>query len=130
DSKTSMPTANFFFLNPSGVLFGTNAQLNIGGSFHTTTADCVRAIGASCTGPDDGTKLKFFAYPTRQSVLTSDAPAAFGFLNSNPVRIVVQGSTLQVDAGKTLSLVGGQAAFAGETDTALTIAGAGPTSTT
>jgi filamentous hemagglutinin family protein len=130
DSKTFMPSANFFFLNPSGVLFGANARLSIGGSFHTTTADCVRAIGASCSGPDDGTKLKFFADPTRQSVLTADAPAAFGFLNPNPVRIVVQGSTLQVDAGKTLSLVGGQAAFAGEADTGLTIAGTGPASPT
>ncbi len=130
DSKTSMPSANFFLLNPSGVLFGANARLNIGGSFHTTTADCVRAIGASCSGPDDGTKLKFFADPTRASVLTADAPAAFGFLGPNPVRIVVEGSTLEVGAGKTLSLVGGEAPFPGETETGLKIAGAGPTSST
>ncbi len=130
DSKTFMPSANFFLLNPSGVLFGANARLNIGGSFHTTTADCVRAIGASCSGPDDGTKLKFFADPTRESVLTADAPAAFGFLGPNPVRIVVEGSTLEVGAGKTLSLVGGEAPFPGETETGLKIAGAGPTSST
>ena len=123
DSKTDMPAANFFLLNPSGVLIGAGASLNIGGAFRVSTAGCLRAAGANCLSPDDGTKLKFFVDPSRQSVLTADTPAAFGFLTANPVRISVDGSTLQVAKSQTLSLIGGDAPFPGQSDRGLNIKG-------
>jgi large exoprotein involved in heme utilization and adhesion len=57
-----------FLLNPSGVLFGPNAALDIGGSFHVTTADYIRF-------PDGG---MFHANLARPTLLSVAPPAAFG----------------------------------------------------
>jgi filamentous hemagglutinin family protein len=89
--------ANLYLLNPSGVLFGPNASLDVSGSFHVSTADFLRfADGA-----------KFSANLGQESVLTVASPAAFGFLGNHPAMIAIRGSTLQVPDGKTASLVGG-----------------------
>ena len=109
---TGFGTANLFLMNPAGWIFGPSAQLNVGGSFHATTADYIK-LG------NDGI---FFADPAKNSSLTSSAPSAFGFLSANPAPIEVQSGgvnfetdpatplLLQVPEGQTLSLVGGNAA--------------------
>jgi filamentous hemagglutinin family protein len=107
--RSTIPGANLFLLNPSGILFGPNANLDVSGSFHATTADYIRLT--------DG--VRFDAVPSSaDSLLTTAPPAAFGFLTSSPAPIDVQAGTfdfdvfaftnvLQVPAGKTLSFVGG-----------------------
>jgi filamentous hemagglutinin family protein len=76
--RSEIAGANLFLLNPSGVMFGPNAQLDVKGSFHVSTADFLRLA--------DGEK--FFAHLGQQSVLTTAAPAAFGFLgNDQPLNL-------------------------------------------
>src|SRR4051794_21192277 len=89
--------ADLYFLNPAGVMFGPNAQLDVPGSFHVSTAHELRfADGA-----------RFSAIDKASSGLTVAPPEAFGFLDRPAGRIAVDQSQLQLKPGKTLSLVGG-----------------------
>jgi len=92
------PGAHLFLMNPAGIVFGPNAQLNVGGSANFTTADYLRLTD----------NVQFTAIPGPQDALLSAAPvAAFGFLGPNAVAITVQGTQLAVPTDQTLSLVGG-----------------------
>ena len=98
DSATYYPNANLFLMNPNGIIFGSNAVLNVGGSVNFTTADYLRL--------SDG--VRFEALPGTQDALLSTASVdAYGFLGSNPAAIAVQGSQLTVANGTSLSLIGG-----------------------
>src|SRR5215475_1799505 len=69
--RSTIPGADVWLLNPSGVVFGEGATLDVQGSFHAATADYV-----GFQGSDD----RFYANPARTSVLATAPPAAFGFL--------------------------------------------------
>jgi len=96
DGKLSSD-ANFFLVNPNGLLFGRNARLNVNGSFHATTADY---IGLGKTG-------RFAATNPSDSNLTIAPPSAFGFLDTNISPIRIQGNILEVPEEQTLSIIGG-----------------------
>src|SRR5262249_10924552 len=79
--QSTLPGANLYLLNPSGVLFHPNASLDIKGSFHVSTADYLRfADGAT-----------FSTHLGGKSTLTMAPPAAFGFLGNTPAPITIQG---------------------------------------
>src|SRR4030095_2822387 len=40
--NSSIPGANFWFINPNGIIFGSNAVLPTTGSFHASTADYIK----------------------------------------------------------------------------------------
>ncbi|PSB65666.1 hypothetical protein C7B79_04420 [Chroococcidiopsis cubana CCALA 043] len=98
-------TANLFLLNPNGILFGQNASLNIGGSFIATTANSINFA--------DGTQ--FSATPgTGTPLLTVSVPLGLQF-GVNPGNMInrANGVGLQVDAGRTLALIGGNVSLEG-----------------
>jgi filamentous hemagglutinin family protein len=93
---SAIPGANLYLINPSGIVFGPNATVNVSGSFHASTADYLKML--------DG--AKFQATNPDGSTLSAAPPAAFGFLTATPAQISVNGSTLGPVPG-TLGLVGG-----------------------
>ena len=70
--KSDIADADFYFINPAGVLFGPNASIDIDGSFHVSTSDYLKF------GEND----KFFAQPLENEVLSTEAPTAYGFLDA------------------------------------------------
>ena len=97
--------ASLFLLNPSGLMFGPNAILDVKGSFHASTADALRfADGAT-----------FSTHLNAKSTFTVDTPVAFGFLSENPSGIVIEGNVLEVPENDTVSVVGGDIQIVGGT---------------
>src|SRR5215467_2257786 len=100
---TGFGNANLFLMNPNGFLFGPNATMNVGGMVSFTTADYLRLA--------DGVRFNAAPNAAADALLTAAPVAAFGFLGNNPAAIAIQGSTLQVAQGQSLSLVGGNQGF-------------------
>lgn len=73
--------ANFFFINPNGIIFGSNATLRIGGSFIASTANSLKF--------SDGIEYSAVA-PDKNSLLSVNVPLGLQ-LGQNPGSINVQG---------------------------------------
>jgi filamentous hemagglutinin family protein len=121
-------TADLFLINPSGIVFGANAKLDIGGSFIGSTADSIQF--------DDGSIFSA-TNPNTPPLLTVSVPIGLQFntlpspTDANPGEIRVEGlghdidqpqvsphnrgdvRGLQVPTGNTLALVGGNIIFEG-----------------
>lgn len=112
---SAIQTANLWFINPAGVLFGPHASINVDGSVYISTANYIKF--------DDN--VVFNTSTSTTPILTSANPEAFGFLQSSsaPVEINGTGSTqataslasfygplwneFRVANGKTFAIVGG-----------------------
>lgn len=123
-------TASLFLINPNGIIFGSNASLNIGGSFIASTAISLKLSDGS----------EFSASNPQAPLLTITAPIGLQY-GTNPTPIQVQepidtingtvtdsgvyadpGNAgfvrfglpgLQVPQGQTLALVGGDVTLTG-----------------
>ncbi len=108
--------ANLFLMNPAGIVFGQNSQLDLQGSFVGTTGDGIKFADAN-----------FFSASNNQgtSLLTVSVPIGIQ-MGANPGTITVQGNGhnltydpftlgtvrgdvkgLEVQPGRTLALIGG-----------------------
>ena len=87
--------SNLYLMNPAGVIFGSNAQLDVPGSFTATTAN---GIGFDNTW--------FHAIGENDYAALVGNPSAFAFSMSNPGSIFNSGE-LAVNAGQSLTLLGG-----------------------
>ncbi|MFN6568180.1 filamentous hemagglutinin N-terminal domain-containing protein [Dendronalium sp. ChiSLP03b] len=116
--------ANLFLINPNGIVFGSNARLDVGGSFLASTASSLKFADA---------KEYSATAPQTTPLLIVSAPIGLK-LNNNPGEIRVRGAGnnlaisslfspvsgagasskgLRVLPGKTLALIGGNIALEG-----------------
>lgn len=94
---SAMPNADFYFFNPAGVVFGPNAYLDLPAAMHFATADTIQFQDGSI----------FSADLAQASQFTTAAPAAFGFLATDPAPLEMQNPDIQLQDHKALSLTGG-----------------------
>ncbi|MCE7976742.1 MAG: filamentous hemagglutinin N-terminal domain-containing protein [Nitrospira sp. NTP1] len=93
--------ANLFFLNPSGIIFGPSAHLNVSGSAYFSTAQQLRLS-------DGGIFTASTTLLGLDSTLSASSPAAFGFLGQGPYgTIVLSSSSTVLQTGAVLGLMGG-----------------------
>ncbi|NEP00977.1 MAG: S-layer family protein [Symploca sp. SIO2E9] len=104
-------TANLFFINPNGIVFGENARLDLGGSFLGSTAESVLFTDGGFFSASE---------PNAPPLLTINVPIGLQ-LGQNPGAIRVEGTetiSLEVKPGHTLALLGGDVTLTGGTITA------------
>ncbi|MGK7947407.1 MAG: filamentous hemagglutinin N-terminal domain-containing protein [Xenococcaceae cyanobacterium] len=85
--------ANFFLINPNGIVFGENAQLDVGGSFIATTANRIEFA--------DGTNWHILGGEPKVT-LTISVPIGLG-LDGNNGSITVNGTGNQISSSSRIA---------------------------
>ena len=103
--RSEIPGASVFLLNPSGVILGPGASIEVDGSLHLSSADSVGFSGGESFGATAGGSVPG---------LVSATPEAFGFLGaSEPIRL--EGTRIELAPGERLTLVGGDVSLSDAT---------------
>ncbi|WP_157229337.1 filamentous hemagglutinin N-terminal domain-containing protein [Rivularia sp. PCC 7116] len=89
-------TANLFLMNPNGIVFGENAQLNIGGSFTGTTAEAFKF--------SDGREFSAINLEDKP-LLNVNVPLGLQY-GKNQNATITNSGNLTVNNGKNITLIG------------------------
>ena len=96
--------ANLFLMNPAGIIFGADAQLNIPGAFTATTA----------TGIGFGDNNWFSAFGNNDYFSLIGTPSVFRFETLGTPGAIINHGQLEVTPGNNLTLLGGTVISTGE----------------
>ncbi len=99
--KVEMAGANLFLVNPSGLVFGPGAAIDVPAAFYASTAQSMRFADGSVVDMRTAAPVS----------LTAAAPAAFGF-ESAGAAIALAGAQLRGREGMRVALVGGDVTLA------------------
>ncbi|MBD1835219.1 filamentous hemagglutinin N-terminal domain-containing protein [Cyanobacteria bacterium FACHB-472] len=93
--------ANLFLINPNGIIFGQNAQLDIGGSFVATTANAIAFPGGGKFSLTSGVS------PNDSLLTVNPSALLFNSIAAQPTNSIEIRGTLSVDENQSLLLIGG-----------------------
>lgn len=91
--KSEVGNADFFFINPNGVIFGEGAKVDVPAAFHVSTAQTLIF--------NDGSQ--FSSDLDQSSSLSVAPPESFGFVGASLGKIVFENSNIKLDTGGTSS---------------------------
>lgn len=95
--RSNVGNADFYFINPAGVVFGERAKVDVPGSFYLSTAkELVFADGAV-----------FSSDLQQASTLTVAAPSSFGFLGENAAAVTFQNTNAHIKTGGDVQIIAG-----------------------
>lgn len=92
--STAYANADFYFINPAGVIFNENALVSTAQSFYVSTADELRFVGGSALRTDGA-----------NNTFVSAAPEAFGFFGGAGGDITMNGTVLSFSASENMGFV-------------------------
>jgi len=95
--NSQISNANFYLLNPNGIIFGNNTKINIKGSFHVSSADYLIMENTD----------KLYIDISSPFISTAEL-SEFGFFDDSFGKIQINNCNIVVKPGNTISIIGGE----------------------